>query len=35
VEPTEVFAYRRGVADAAGLWPAWSARWTIGAEITQ
>jgi 1,4-alpha-glucan branching enzyme/maltooligosyltrehalose trehalohydrolase len=35
VEPTEVFAYRRGVADAAGHWPAWSARWTIGAEITQ
>jgi 1,4-alpha-glucan branching enzyme/maltooligosyltrehalose trehalohydrolase len=35
VEPTEVFAYRRGVADAAGIWPAWSARWTIGAEITQ
>jgi 1,4-alpha-glucan branching enzyme/maltooligosyltrehalose trehalohydrolase len=35
VEARDVFSYRRSSADPQGTWPAWSARWTIGAEITQ
>jgi len=34
VEPQEVFGHRWPQSTAAGTWPAWAARWRIGAEIT-
>jgi 1,4-alpha-glucan branching enzyme/maltooligosyltrehalose trehalohydrolase len=34
VEPQNVFRHRWPTDGAPGLWPAWAARWTFGAEIT-
>jgi maltooligosyltrehalose trehalohydrolase len=34
VEAETVFSYRRPAEARAGVWPAWSVRWTLGAEIT-
>lgn len=34
VEADTVFSYRRPADAQAGVWPAWSLRWTLGAEIT-
>lgn len=34
VEAQEVFSHRRPPGTARGTWPAWSARWTLGEEIT-
>ncbi|WP_332815528.1 malto-oligosyltrehalose trehalohydrolase [Ramlibacter sp.] len=35
VEAQEVHRHRWPADTAAGTWPAWSARWRLGAEITQ
>ena len=35
VEPQLVFSHRRPPDTPRGTWPAWSARWTLGEEITQ
>ncbi|TWO72894.1 malto-oligosyltrehalose trehalohydrolase [Caenimonas sedimenti] len=34
VEAETVFSYRRPAEVEAGVWPAWSVRWTLGTEIT-
>ena len=35
VEPAEVFRHGWPAETPAGTWPAWAARWRLGAEITQ